>query len=159
MRRTDGKFDRLAESGRRAGGDIPEAIRRSWYHEKLAAELGLSSENPPSRAAKWDDGSPDNIGGLLARPVAIIALTILTFALTFVVLMWRDGRFDGLFPVAPVKADVAKPGWVHDHRAAVPDMNGEAPPATVEEPNEMEAALQAAARAVPPPPPPVASEE
>ncbi len=53
----------------------------------------------------------------LTRPVTIIVLAVLTFAITLAVLLWREGRFDGLFPAKGAEVPVDRQGWILGRKA------------------------------------------
>jgi hypothetical protein len=42
----------------------------------------------------------------------ILILAIITFALTFIILMWREGRLDNLFPPAPTEIARDPKAWM-----------------------------------------------
>jgi hypothetical protein len=153
--RDDPIVKRPKDAGRRTTGNIPDAVRQSLYQEQLARDIGLPKLGSNQNAGDWEQGRPETLGSLLGQPVAIMMLAVLTFALTLGVLFWRDGAFKGLL-TSPTKAIQAQSKrWTSDKNPAPID---DPRPATVEEPNEMEAAIQAAeaARQPKPVPQPVA---
>jgi hypothetical protein len=99
MRRID-LVSRPTNMGRRATGDIPDAVRHRLYQEMLTNDLGRNRQI----GRPHDDGRPDGMLDFLTRPFALIILCILIFGLTLGVLLWRDGAFDALF--APKSASV-----------------------------------------------------
>ncbi len=86
---------RPTEGGRRATGDIPDALRGVLHHEALARDLGIDPKagHKPPPAPRSAIGAGTLIG--------ILFLTFLMFATILTVLLWRDGRLSALFPAEP----------------------------------------------------------
>jgi hypothetical protein len=149
--RDDPIVKRPTDAGRRTTGNIPDAVRQSLYQEQLARDIGLPKPGSNQNAGDWEQGRPETLGSLLGQPVAIIMLAVLTFALTLGVLFWRDGAFKGLLASPAKVIEAQSRHWTSDKNPAPID---DPSPATVEEPNEMEAAIQAAEAARQPRPGP-----
>lgn len=88
--------------GRRATGNIPDAVRRSAYQDMLVNELGRTRQ----LSSPKDNGCPEGTLDFLTRPISLLILGSLFFAVTFAVLQWRDGAFDDF--LAPKSAVIGK---------------------------------------------------
>jgi hypothetical protein len=131
--------------------------QREWYESELASSIG--PRFAPVGAVERRGG----MIGALSTPTALLLLVLLTFFATLGTLLWRDGQLTYVIAAAQ-KRVIANSGYAskpapqpwalgaNNAGTASGDVPPDAPPATVEQPNEMEAALEASrAAAVPPP--------
>ena len=132
--------------------------QREWYHSDLEASIG----------PRFTDATvaTERVGiiAALTTPAALLFLVLLAFCATLGTLLWRDGKLDGALAVAKQRIitnsgyapkPASKP-WVlgsDNSGVTTQEVPAEAPPATPEQPNEMEAAIQAAQRLAEPEPP------
>lgn len=80
------------DGGRRATGDIPDALRGVLHHEALARDLGID----PKARQRPLPAHRSSIG--IGTIIGVLFVAVLMFALILTALLWRDGRLAGLFP-------------------------------------------------------------
>ena len=100
--------ERAKAAAERSAAESPTESHQRRYQADLAHEIG------PTTFGRADDG--DDRGSLLqvmTQPAMILILAIITFALTFVVLLWREGRLGGLFPATVRTVELKDPkAWM-----------------------------------------------
>jgi hypothetical protein len=90
---------RAQSESRRATGDIPGAIRQSFYQEQLRDDLGLNGD--PKRFARFDENYESDkatLGQLLIRPFTIFMLSVLMFLVMLTAMLWRAGVVQSYIP-------------------------------------------------------------
>lgn len=85
--------DRAKAAATRSAPESPTESHQRRYQSDLAHEIGPTTFGRPLR----DGDDRDSFLQIMTQPAMIMILAIITFALTFIVLMWRDGRLDHLF--------------------------------------------------------------
>ncbi len=101
--------DRAKAAATRSAAETQMESHQRRYKADLEQEIGPTSFG---RAAETDDGNGSFLQ-VMTQPAMILILAIITFALTFIVLMWREGRLDGLFPARPAPAIESDPkAWM-----------------------------------------------
>jgi hypothetical protein len=128
---------RIQAAARRSAGPVPVETQRKWHYDELDRDIGRDTSPRPDFV-----DVPDN---LLTRPLAIIFMALLTFAITLAVLLWHDGAFDRFLPARGVAP--ASPGkWILSGAKDV--VSGAVPGAAVNAsdapPNEIEPLLHPA---------------
>ena len=92
--------DRAKAAATRSAAETQMESHQRRYKADLEQEIGPTSFG---RAAETDDGNGSFLQ-VMTQPAMILILAIITFALTFIVLMWREGRLDNLFPARQAPA-------------------------------------------------------
>lgn len=64
----------------------------------------MRSARPPLVALREDEEA--SLLSVMTQPAMILILAIITFAMTFIVLTWREGRLDNIFP--PARTEIVK---------------------------------------------------
>jgi hypothetical protein len=130
---------RTQEAGwRSAGNKTPVKVQRAWYDQDMKA---VGRNKPSTFNKKTSQDEIQGWGDFLSHPVSIVVLTLLTFALVFGVLLWREGRLKGLLSKDIVAESKS---WMHGGTAGGAQSGisslGDVDP-TEDVPNEMEAML------------------
>jgi hypothetical protein len=116
----------------------PETVERDWYDQDMKA---LGRDRAPLYSGD-EKGRPfSGLGELLSHPVSFGVICLLAFGLVFSVLLWRDGRFDGLFkfPSSPIASN----DWMAGKKGQVASLEEESATGDIElPPNEMESMLE-----------------
>jgi hypothetical protein len=94
---------RIQAAARRSAGPVPVETQRKWHYDELDRDIGRDTSPRPDFV-----DVPDN---LLARPLAIFIMALLTFAITLAVLLWHDGAFDRFLP-AKGAAPISPGKWI-----------------------------------------------
>ncbi len=71
------------------------------YQSDLTHEIGPTNFGRPMR-----DDEDASLLSVMTQPAMILILALITFALTFIVLLWREGRLDNIFP--PARTEIVK---------------------------------------------------
>jgi hypothetical protein len=119
---------------------ISDAARRSAYQEMLDTELGRNRRMQGHR----DNGRPDGTLALITRPAGLIILGILFFALTFTVLLWRDGAFDKWLEARGATIGASSKSWILGRNVRERLEDTSTPPEDVAAEEMQEAAPQSA---------------
>lgn len=126
--------DRAKAAASRSAAESPTDSHQRRYKADLAHEIG------PTTFGRAVEDEGDSLLQTMTQPAMILILAIITFALTFIVLMWREGRLEGLFPEQPTVAVKDPKAWMLGRNAdgVIEDTqpSGEAPDATAAAPAE-----------------------
>lgn len=102
-------MDRARAAAERSAPRGSAEDRQLRYRDELTRDIGPTTFGRPMTDAEDEPA--------LTRPVTIIVLAFLTFAITLGVLLWREGRFDGLFPAKSAEVPVDRQGWILGRKA------------------------------------------
>lgn len=100
--------DRAKAAAQRSAVESPTESHQRRYQADLSHEIGPKTFGRPLR----DEEDRPTLLSIMTQPAMILILGIITFALTFIVLMWREGRLDNLFPPAPTQAARDPKAWM-----------------------------------------------
>lgn len=100
--------DRAKAAAQRSAAESPTESHQRRYQADLSHEIGPTTFGRPAR----DEDERPTLLSIMTQPAMILILGIITFALTFIVLMWREGRLDNLFPPAPTEAAQDPKAWM-----------------------------------------------
>jgi len=150
--------DRAKAAAQRSATESPTESHQRRYQADLSHEIGPTTFGRPAR----DEEDRPTLLSIMTQPAMILILGIITFALTFIVLMWREGRLDNLFPPAPTQAARDPKAWMLGRNAdgriedtdPSPEIQGETAnavvtPASSEAVKESEPAEEAEAKQIP----------
>ena len=98
---------RLKAAARRAEGPTSVENQHRWYMEELEQTIGRD----PSGTWQEHAGASSN-RGWLGLFVIVMLLSVMTFAATLAVLLWRGGAFDGLFAAESMSPSHKARQWV-----------------------------------------------
>lgn len=84
--------DRAKAAATRSAAESPTESHQRRYQADLAHEIGPTTFGRPMQ-----DDDEGSLLSVMTQPAMILILAIITFALTFIVLIWREGRLDHLF--------------------------------------------------------------
>lgn len=101
--------DRARAAAERSAAQGSAEDRQQRYRDELTRDIGPTTFGRPMSDA---EDAP-----VLTRPVTIIVLAVLTFAITLGVLLWREGAFDSLFPAKGAEVQVDRQGWILGRKA------------------------------------------
>ena len=85
--------DRAKAAATRSAAESPTERHQRRYKDDLAHEIGPTTFGRPLQ----DEGDGESLLHVMTQPAMILILAIITFALTFIGLLWREGRLDYLF--------------------------------------------------------------
>lgn len=131
--------DRAKAAATRSAAESPTESHQRRYQADLAHEIGPTNFGRPMQ----DGDDRQSLLSAMTQPAMILILAIITFALTFIVLLWREGRFDHLFAAqAPSMVQKDPKAWMLGRNAdgVIEDTD----------PNRGEAEVVANATAAPP---------
>jgi hypothetical protein len=100
--------DRARAAAHRSAAESPTESHHRRYQADLSHEIGPTTFGRPLH----DDEEQASLLSIMTQPAMILILAIITFALTFIILMWREGRLDNLFPPAPTEAVRDPKAWM-----------------------------------------------
>ena len=109
--------DRAKAAAQRSAVESPTESHQRRYQADLSHEIGPKTFGRPLR----DEEDRSTLLSIMTQPAMILILGIITFALTFIVLMWREGRLDNLFPPAPTQAARDPKAWMLGRNAEAID--------------------------------------
>jgi hypothetical protein len=95
-------------AAQRSATETPTESHQRRYQADLSHEIGPTTFGRPAR----DEEDRATLLSIMTQPAMILILAIITFALTFIVLMWREGRLDNLFPPAPTEIARDPKAWM-----------------------------------------------
>jgi hypothetical protein len=93
--------DRAKAAAQRSAAETPMESHQRRYQSDLTHEIGPTNFGRPMR-----DDEDASLLSVMTQPAIILILAIITFALTFIVLLWREGRLDNIFP--PTRTEIVK---------------------------------------------------
>lgn len=93
--------DRAKAAAQRSAAETPMESHQRRYQSDLTHEIGPTNFGRPMR-----DDEDASLLSVMTQPAMILILAIITFALTFIVLLWREGRLDNIFP--PTRTEIVK---------------------------------------------------
>lgn len=100
--------DRAKAAAQRSAAESPTESHQRRYQADLSHEIGPTTFGRPAR----DEDERPTLLSIMTQPAMILILGIITFALTFIILMWREGRLDNIFPPAPTQAARDPKAWM-----------------------------------------------
>lgn len=101
-------IDRAKAAAQRSAAESPTESHQRRYQADLSHEIGPTTFGRPAR----DEDERPTLLSIMTQPAMILILGIITFALTFIILMWREGRLDNLFPPAPTEVAQDPKAWM-----------------------------------------------
>ncbi len=101
-------IDRAKAAAQRSAAESSTESHQRRYQTDLSHEIGPTTFGRPAR----DEDERPTLLSIMTQPAMILILGIITFALTFIVLMWREGRLDNIFPPAPTQVARDPKAWM-----------------------------------------------